>query len=71
MDKDFRLEITRGLERDKERTQFRARVVSVHNGNVLFESSEGYNNLEDLERITDRLFPLLKPNYEGEGWTSR
>lgn len=40
------------------RTQYRARVVA--GGDKLFVSSEGYNNLADLLKITDRLFPTLQ-----------
>lgn len=46
----------RGLLR---RTQYRARVIAG-NGEKLFQSSEGYNNLHDLLKITDRLFPHLQ-----------
>ena len=42
----------RGLLR---RNQWRARVKS--GGDILFVSSEGYNNLQDLLDIANRLFP--------------
>jgi hypothetical protein len=39
------------------RRQWRAKVVSQHNGNRLFSSSEGYNNSGDLIRLVEALFP--------------
>jgi hypothetical protein len=62
-----KVQITQGKEEGKDRTQFRARVVSS-NGRELFKSSEGYNNLADLLAITDRLFPNLMRETVGEGW---
>lgn len=49
------------------RTQYRARVIAG-NGKRLFVSAEGYNNLGDLLKITDRLFPNLMREGVGEGW---
>jgi uncharacterized protein YegP (UPF0339 family) len=45
----------RGLLR---RQQYRARIVAG-NGRNLFVSSEGYNNLADLEGVIARCFPGL------------
>jgi hypothetical protein len=49
------------------RKQFRARVVAP-NGKVLFVSAEGYNNLDELLAISDRLFPNLQRGGVGPGW---
>ena len=40
------------------RTQWRASVLAP-NGKTLFKSSESYNNVDDLLKIVDRLFPSL------------
>jgi uncharacterized protein YegP (UPF0339 family) len=40
------------------RSQYRARIVAG-NGRNLFVSSEGYNNLADLERVIGNCFPGL------------
>ncbi|MDQ3023906.1 MAG: hypothetical protein M3R04_05930 [bacterium] len=45
------------------RKQFRARVRSGRNGNILFVTSEGYNNQMDLLNIVGRLFPDLPVEY--------
>jgi uncharacterized protein YegP (UPF0339 family) len=56
----------RGLLRRK---QYRARVIAP-NGKVLLVTAEGYNNLNDLLAVTDRLFPHLMregdPRDEGD-----
>lgn len=49
------------------RQQYRARVVSK-NGRTLFVSAEGYNNLDDLLKISGRLFPHLQREGVGPGW---
>jgi uncharacterized protein YegP (UPF0339 family) len=52
------VEIYRSRRGVLRRTQWRARVVAP-NGRALFVSSESYNNLDELLRIVDRLFPNL------------
>ncbi len=54
-----KLQIYEGKRGVLRRKQWRGRVVAP-NGKVLFASSEGYNNLKDLLKITDRLFPHLQ-----------
>jgi uncharacterized protein YegP (UPF0339 family) len=62
-----RIEIYRSRRGLLGRTQYRARVVAP-NGKALFVSAEGYNNLADLLKISDRLFPDLQRGGVGEGW---
>lgn len=67
--KEDRLQIYKSRRGLLLRTQYRARVIAG-NGKPLFVSSEGYNNLADLLKITDRLFPHLQREGVGEGWES-
>jgi uncharacterized protein YegP (UPF0339 family) len=53
--KVFIYKAKRGLLR---RQQYRARIVAG-NGRNMFVSSEGYNNLADLEGVVERCFPGL------------
>lgn len=62
-----RVQIYHGRRGLLSRKQYRARVVAG-NGETLFVSAEGYNNLDDLLAITDRLFPHLQREGVGPGW---
>jgi hypothetical protein len=56
-----RVEIYRSRRGLLRRPQWRARVVAP-NGKALFSISESYNNVDDLLKIVDRLFPDLPRN---------
>ncbi len=56
------VEVYKGKRGLFSRNQYRARVNSG-NGNILFVSSEGYNNQMDLLNIVGRLFPDLPVEY--------
>lgn len=55
------LQVYRGKRGLMRRTQWRARLKDGSNGNILFVTSEGYNNLNDLLAVCAKAFPTLTP----------
>ncbi len=59
---DYYVEVYKGKRGLFSRSQYRARILSA-NGNIIFQTSEGYNNQMDLLNVVGRLFPHLAVEY--------